>query len=238
MLTIVIPTHNRPAMLLEAVASVKAQTATCEIVVVDSGKEPAGEPRGCRYLHLPEPPSGVSVLSWLVGASMVQTEFMSFLYDDDLLEPTFAESMMSLIEYYDADVGVCNATIFGPGGERPNIQIDADRGPVYRDTMIDAVCKMPMTITPACCVLRTRAVLDHLHPGHIGLMQRGLVGPDKLMLLGAMHDARTVVWDSAQLVRLREWDGSTTTAGMATPQFAAKYRAAVDAFRLLARGQR
>lgn len=237
-LTVVIPTHNRPAMMQEAYGSAKNQA---EIAIINSGDHTSVHASLAKkvvsYNYIPERDEGPSVLSWLVGVAAARTEYVTILYDDDALEPEFAERMMALIDETRADVAFCNGTICRPDGTtQTNLQIEAPRGVVFRDQMIDAIASMQFTVTPACCVFRRETVLDHLHPGRIGRMPRGLAGPDKLLLLLALHDARVVAWEPASLVQLRAHAGSCTCS---TPEdvLTERYRVAVETYRLLTRGR-
>lgn len=90
--TVVIPTHNRPELLLEAVASVAAQTLrNWHVVVVDDGSTP---PVRAERLHeitegklsllRHEQPLGIACAK-NAGAAAAEGDAIVFLDDDDLL---------------------------------------------------------------------------------------------------------------------------------------------------------
>jgi glycosyltransferase involved in cell wall biosynthesis len=100
----VIPVHNRPDMLREAVASVRAQTyRPLEIIVVDDGSTDE-TPRVCSELaqNCPE-------FRWLqirnsgpgtareAGREQARGEFLQYLDSDDLLRPRKFEVMVGLL---------------------------------------------------------------------------------------------------------------------------------------------
>ena len=104
---VVIPTHDRPDLLAEALRSVLAQTMPPQevIVVDDLGHERtrtavAGiQPTTgivIRYLHRVAGPRGASA-SRNAGAALASTDFVAFLDDDDLWEPRFLEDALAMI---------------------------------------------------------------------------------------------------------------------------------------------
>lgn len=94
LISVVIPAHNRPALLLEALRSAAAQSySDFEVVVIDDGSEPPisqavlTEVLGSRVvLHRHDTPQGVPK-SKNAGVRAARGEVILLLDDDDLLVP-------------------------------------------------------------------------------------------------------------------------------------------------------
>jgi glycosyltransferase involved in cell wall biosynthesis len=89
--SVVIPTRDRRAFVLEAVASVLAQRGCdCEVIVVDDGSEDgtaaALEGLGSRVRCIRQPAAGVSAAR-NHGARLARGEWLAFLDSDDLWKP-------------------------------------------------------------------------------------------------------------------------------------------------------
>lgn len=111
MVSVIIPTHNRSAMLREAVASALAQTyRSIELVIVDDGStdDTARVLAELSQLH-------PSIIRWVpqvnagpgaarnLGLQHAQGEFIQYLDSDDLLEPNkFDLQVAALREHPDA----------------------------------------------------------------------------------------------------------------------------------------
>jgi len=101
--TVIIPTHNRPQYLKEALASILCQSSERPriIVVDDNSEKPAIELMdpahrlACEYLRN-SPGRGVSSAR-NQGAAMAQSEWLIFLDDDDWLAPDFLSAVQACI---------------------------------------------------------------------------------------------------------------------------------------------
>lgn len=94
--TVVLPTHDRRALLREAIDSVVQQTfADWELVVVDdASSEPITEPElrewaGARARLLVLPSSQGGAAAKAAGAEVARGQLLAFLDDDDLLAPEY-----------------------------------------------------------------------------------------------------------------------------------------------------
>jgi glycosyltransferase involved in cell wall biosynthesis len=102
LVTAVIPTRNRPELLLRAIASVLAQTCEqIEIVVVIDGPDGATEAalRGkaserLRVITLPESVGGSDARN--IGVQNARTEWIAFLDDDDEWLPSKIEKQLAV----------------------------------------------------------------------------------------------------------------------------------------------
>ncbi len=95
----VIPTFDRPELLVKAVASVVAQQSPAdEIIVVDNGTmsvSPEILPAGVRLLRI-APRAGVSAAR-NAGTAAAASEYVAFLDDDDRWESGYLKAVRSVI---------------------------------------------------------------------------------------------------------------------------------------------
>jgi GT2 family glycosyltransferase len=98
----IIPTHNRPALLQEALSSVLNQTVLpAEVIIVDDASDPpASLPASCngvplRLLRHEQARGGAAAKN--TGAQAAQNELIAFLDDDDLWAPTYLEHATALL---------------------------------------------------------------------------------------------------------------------------------------------
>ena len=120
----IVPVHNRPAMLVEAVESVLAQSyRPLEVLVVDDGStDDTPRVADClaevhpevRALHIPNGGPGVAREA---GRGHARGEFVQYLDSDDVLLPGKFESQVRALGD-DPDCGVCyGMTRYVEGGE-------------------------------------------------------------------------------------------------------------------------
>jgi hypothetical protein len=112
LVSLVIPTLNRPASLRRALASARAQTGArdfaIEIVVVDNspgGFEAAERGRGARWVHEPRP--GVSNAR-NAGVRAARGRWVAFLDDDEEASPGWIAALVDVARRAGADA------VFGP----------------------------------------------------------------------------------------------------------------------------
>lgn len=105
--SVIIPTHERPAMLAEAVASVLGQTLVdWELIVVDDGSPTKPELRADpRIRMLTNAESRGPAASRNRGIEVATGHFLAFLDDDDVWVPQRLER--ALAAHGEADVVVC-----------------------------------------------------------------------------------------------------------------------------------
>ena len=103
--SVIIPTHNRPALLQEALSSVLNQTIPpSEVIVVDDASDPpVSLPENCkgvplRLLRHEQAQGGAAAKN--TGAQAAQGEFIAFLDDDDLWAPTYLEHAKTLLDQH------------------------------------------------------------------------------------------------------------------------------------------
>ena len=122
--TVVLPTHNRPAMLAEAVDSVLAQTFDdWELVVVDDASAPPVElrvpPRFTGKVHCvrhAESQGGSAAKNSGIAAG--RGEIFAFLDDDDLYDPHYLERAVAVLDGHpDIEVLLMGVHWFGAAAE-------------------------------------------------------------------------------------------------------------------------
>jgi glycosyltransferase involved in cell wall biosynthesis len=127
--SVIIPTHNRPAMLAEALASVRAQTfKDYEIIVVSNGENDNARKASrevvanhhCRYaahyVRYFELRDGNVSAARNFGIANANGEWIAFLDDDDLWLPTKLERQVAEAERTGADMIACDFVMFFPDG--------------------------------------------------------------------------------------------------------------------------
>jgi glycosyltransferase involved in cell wall biosynthesis len=119
LVSVVIPTHNRPHFLAQAIDSVRAQTFTdYEIIVVSNGEraDPASRSiaAGCRYFQLAD--ANLS-RARNVGIEQGQGEWIAFLDDDDLWQPDKLDRQLTAARITNADMIACDYVEFFPDGK-------------------------------------------------------------------------------------------------------------------------
>ncbi len=116
--SVVIPTHDRPAMLREAIASALAQSyRPSEIIVVDNGPRgeaaAIGEEFGSRVSLIRSSEPGPSA-SRNVGIKRARGDYVAFLDDDDLWHPEkLSVQMEFLSQHGDIAMASCRVASYG-----------------------------------------------------------------------------------------------------------------------------
>lgn len=122
LVSVIVPTHNRPDMLAEALASVRAQTFDdYEIIVVSNGETPENRARSraaaaahdCRWSALD---AGSVSAARNLGISRARGEWIAFLDDDDLWRPAKLERQLADAGRTGADMLLSGYSFFCPDG--------------------------------------------------------------------------------------------------------------------------
>ena len=115
LLSIIIPTYNRPEQLLRAVDSVLSQTVSnIEVIVVDDGSTPAvalPDQERVRVIRLNSNQGGAAARNQ--GAKAALSRWITYLDDDDVLLPDMAEKAMKAIRQIPQDLPAPVAVLFG-----------------------------------------------------------------------------------------------------------------------------
>lgn len=196
--SVVIPTRNRPALLREALDSVRAQTFTdYEIIVVINGPDNpftaatyrVAEAAGASILRIS---AGGIAVALNAGVRAARGRWIAFLDDDDLWEPDKLETEIGIGEAEGADVLFCDVYMFD-GATR--VRLDPIRPPPHltpREAMTIRNCGRGCSST----TVRREAVLA------AGEFDTSLASPDwdMWMRLSWAHRLR---WIDRYLASLR-----------------------------------
>ncbi|MEI8573178.1 glycosyltransferase family 2 protein [Methylomonas sp. LW13] len=125
LVTVIIPTHNRPDLLDEAISSVVNQTlADCEIIVVDDCSTPPVNPAqiqekfGTKIKVLRHPASLGGATAKNTGIKAASGKYIAFLDDDDLYAPTYLEKAVSTLENHpEINTLFMSVAWFGPNSK-------------------------------------------------------------------------------------------------------------------------
>lgn len=95
----IVPTRNRPELLAETVAAIRAQTIAAELIVVDDGSEPAADVPGATVLRR-DRAGGSGAAARNAGAAAASSPWLAFCDDDDLWAPgKLAAQLAALAEH-------------------------------------------------------------------------------------------------------------------------------------------
>jgi glycosyltransferase involved in cell wall biosynthesis len=187
LVTIVIPTFNRSAMLRRCVESALAQTTACEVIVVDHGSSddtPAvAAAFGDRIRYLRRDVDHGVHFCWLDGIINARGKFVHLNFDDDFLRPTFVERCMDLMS---DEVALCLTVAElrdeATGSKLRECFTGLGRTGVYPASRFMTL-QIKGLVSPGAILMRRQDMLDALFVGRVPFARheyRG-VGPDWLM---------------------------------------------------------
>jgi glycosyltransferase involved in cell wall biosynthesis len=199
LVSVVIPTRNRPEMLGAAIDSVLAQTFTdYEIVVVVNGPDNPSTPKtsevatltGCRIVRTER--AGIAV-ALNAGIEAARGEWIAFLDDDDLWEPNRIEDELQVADATAADVIFCNIVKFD---ETRNV-LEPPLRPPASMSVAEAMTLKNYGGGCSPAMAKRAAILD------VGGFDEKLNSPDWDLWMRLAWRYR-VAWDDAYLVKVRE----------------------------------
>jgi glycosyltransferase involved in cell wall biosynthesis len=120
-ISVIVPTHNRPQLLAEALASLASQTFTdWEAIVVDDASMPPVSHETCdpriRVVRVDPGRGGAAAKNR--GIAEACGDFIAYLDDDDLYAPTYLESALNVFDHDPAaDIVYMGVAWFGKNGE-------------------------------------------------------------------------------------------------------------------------
>lgn len=127
MVSVIMLTYNREALISRAIESIRSQTMKeFEYIIVDNGStdrsgeiadEYAKKDDRIRVLHIPKSNIGTGRNAGLCAAS---GEYITFLDDDDTAEPDMLEFLYRLAKEEDADISLCGSNKEVEGNILPN----------------------------------------------------------------------------------------------------------------------
>jgi glycosyltransferase involved in cell wall biosynthesis len=118
--SVILPTHNRPDLLREALESVQNQTwSDWETIVVDDASSPAvafdRQDARVRVLRHDTPQGGAAAKN--TGIQNARGDILAFLDDDDCYDPRYLEHALDVLDRHpEIDVVFMGVTWFGSNG--------------------------------------------------------------------------------------------------------------------------
>lgn len=195
-ITAVIPTFDRPDLLVRAVASVQAQSSPADaIVVVDNGVTPVSDdllPPEVRLLRIAAR-AGVSAAR-NAGAAAAATDYVAFLDDDDRWDSDYLLQVRAVIDAAGVDDGRPDVII-----GRKDREIDGVVAPYKQITTLAGLRDVLMVKNPGVggqnLTVRTAFFARH---GGFRLRLRG--GNDRAFLIDAIDHGATIRLAPAAIV--------------------------------------
>src|SRR5690606_6160582 len=182
--TVVVPTHRRPALLREALASVANQSfGGSQVIVVDDADDAetrsvVAEFDNVEYALNDRGSGGSGARN--KGAQLASGTWLAFLDDDDVWMPNTLEAVKSVIEANDGDLGLVYS-----GSE----QFDSATG---------------ATLSRSQPRVRGRVLDEMLYRNHIGGMSVIVVRRDLFEEIGGFDEAFPSMQDMELYVRMAE----------------------------------
>jgi len=153
--SVIIPTHNRPALLPRAVASARAAGADVEIIIVDDASidETADVCRGLsdiKYVRI-ERNQGVAGAR-NIGIFASTGEYVAFLDDDDVRLPGSLDLQVAALEANPEAGFVCGAMVMADQNYQPTGEIIQPRH--SSGDLFWALLELEFPVMPLCTLIR------------------------------------------------------------------------------------
>jgi glycosyltransferase involved in cell wall biosynthesis len=213
LVSVVLPTFNRLALLREAIASVRAQTCTdWELVVVDDGSTDgtreflaAAARDDARLQPLLRPHSGL--IAWVhnQGVQAAGGRYVAFLHSDDRWLPHKLERQLAaLAARPDARWSYSGFSLVDAAGADQPMPKDAEKRPPCSGWIAERLLRR-QTGVPVSSVLAETALLRE-----VGGFDESLAGAEDVDLWVRLADTAACVGLVEPLVQLRQHAGQST----------------------------
>lgn len=161
LVSVVVPTHNRPEMLAQALASVRAQTFTdYEVIIVSNGEssEMRVRSRACAapYGTVHELPDGNLPAARNFAIERATGEWIAFLDDDDIWLPQKLARQLAEVEQTGADMIASDYIEFYTDGHESVGGRRLPSGWSY----VQAICHQRWGVPPSCVIVRRSVIRD------------------------------------------------------------------------------
>ena len=232
--TIIIPTFNRKSFLPDAIEAALSQTSTCQVIVVDHGSSDGTskvvKPYLNDILYLRSEIDYGPHFTWLEGVLAAKTEFVKFLYDDDLMDSVYVEKALNL---FDKDVGF----VFSRADSFDRLTLEKLENFFGKSEMTNGVYDVHSNfggqvakwmISPTAMLLRKSDALDGLYQGKLPFQmhEHNGVGPDHFMKLLCLLRYPKFGFVNEELVHFGSHPGSITMDAFKKDPFALKLKEA------------
>lgn len=212
--SIVIPTFNRASILGDTIESCLSQTLSCEVIVCDHGSTdntPAVVAQfGERVQYVRREKDFGPHWCWLEGILHTTTDILHLQYDDDLIEPTFMERSLALLDEQVGFVFTATAVFHEDGQEE--MQLHDVFPPGFVKAKLAEKFLLNNLVSPGCILLRKKDAIDALYQGELPLQKNTYhgVGPDLLLSLICLLRYPGIGYINEPLARFRAHEGSIT----------------------------
>lgn len=189
--SIVIPVFNRAHLVHRAIDSALEQSVPCEVVLVDHGStDDIGAivkryKNRIRYVRREQDRGAVA--AWRDGVEQATGELVHLTYDDDWIQPAFVERCEVLLRP-DVAFVYTRAMVRDQEGKPIELLLNA-HPPGIRPIgdIVNYLMRMPLGISPGCCLFRRSDALRNLLPDMPGPAgedaRKSGAGIDLLLLL-------------------------------------------------------
>lgn len=176
MFTVIVPTHNRPALLQRTLQSLIAQTYTdFTVIVVDDSASyvppyaELAQLRG-RYHYLIRSGTPGPATSRNMALSLAQSRYVMFLDDDDTLQPTHLASLAAQLSATQPAMAFCDFTVqHEDRTQQPPAPLEAETISLA-DVTVDSVF-VRNRIPNSCVVYRSDVLRDIRHDASLQLYE-------------------------------------------------------------------
>ena len=187
--SVILPTHNRPELLLEAIDSLLLQTRTdWEVLIVDDASTPpavvSDDPR-IRIVRHDSGKGGAACKN--TGIALTRAPVVAFLDDDDLYAPTYLERALGVLDRNsELDVVFMGVSWFGSAG------VNGQKN--YDEAMARALTEANGALIESGCISFDERLLDALLKTVPMGFQRPVVRRSALERIG-LYRPDCLLWD-------------------------------------------
>ncbi|MBO1323974.1 glycosyltransferase [Acetobacter sp. TBRC 12305] len=233
LVSIVIPTFNRAAMLPRAIESALAQTVSCEVIVIDHGSTDETQHVAAAYkdriTYIRREKDLGPHFCWLEGVLHSKGDLVHLQYDDDWIAPQFVEACLGVMR---EDVGFAFtvAHVVEAVGAAPKLELFGNWLPktgIYPAVDLENRILNGL-ISPAAALFRRQILIDALYQGRLPLANHDYhgVGPDCFVTLLSMLRYPNVGFVHEALAFFYSHPGSITIDAQGSPEKQAALTAA------------
>ena len=221
MISVIMLTYNREALVSRAIESILRQTyADFEFLIVDNGStdrsgriadEYARKDSRVQVMHRARGNIGSGRNT---GLNAAQGDYIAFIDDDDWAEPDFLEFLLNLLEGTGADVAICGAA---------DKAFDEKRVMTAEEALIELMWRKKYNMAFPTKLFR-RELMEHLRFPEEGVYD------DIALMYRLLAEAETVAYHGLPKYTFYRHEGNktnrTTNHQMLTPETLAEYRTA------------